>query len=103
MATQRIVPYTQLITSFVQGEIPVTEFETEYLQIYQADASQFSEGEFRILDALFGDVDAFCADTTLRDVNDLDEVQLREHCQRALQQLQHLAPKRTLAMRKAVA
>jgi len=39
---------------------------------------------------LFGEVDAFCADSQLRDENDLDEYELKERSKMALERLQSL-------------
>ena len=46
--------------------------------------------EFDILNYLFGEVDAFCGDPTLRDENDIDEDQLREAAKMSLAKLQQL-------------
>lgn len=70
--------YIQLIDAFLDGRIEVLEFESRYLAMFKTEHRPMSEETFRILDRLFADVDAFCADPTLRDEHDLDEEGLRQ-------------------------
>ena len=82
--------YIQLLLSFLQNEISPLDFERTYLDVYLNDPTEWSEAEFAILDELFGYVDAFCADATLRAPDDLDEAQLRQKCKKAIDKLRVL-------------
>src|SRR2546430_1574450 len=53
-----------------------------------------SDAEFRILDRLFADVDAFCGDPSIRSADGLDELELRNRCVEALVALRSLAQRR---------
>ncbi|MBI1929521.1 hypothetical protein HYR99_35405 [Candidatus Poribacteria bacterium] len=79
-----------MLLSFLQNEISPLDFEQTYLDVYLNDSTEWSEAEFAILDELFGDVDAFCADATLRAPDDLDEAQLRQKCKKAIDKLRAL-------------
>lgn len=86
----RLNPYMNLLQCFGQKEITAVEFEKKYLELYKNDPTDWSEGEFEILDGLFGAVDAFCSDPDLREEDDLDEVQLRGACRNAWMNLRDL-------------
>ena len=94
MDTERLTPYVHLISSFVKGDITATDFETQYLNLYQDDDTQFSDEEFFILDELFGDVDAFCVDPRLHNEDDLSEEQLHDKCIAALKKLKWIMQER---------
>ena len=87
MSTDSIHRYVTLIEAFVLGTISAVEFERKYLDMFKDETESFLSQEFCVLDTLFGDVDAFCADAHLRDENDLDEVQLKQRSQQALRKL----------------
>lgn len=87
MRSSSLSQYIELITSFLHDRIPASGFEHAYLDLYLNDKTKWSEVEFSILDELFGDVDAFCADVRLRDPDDLDENQLKQRCKIALDKL----------------
>ena len=74
----KLTPYIDLLRSLGLKEISVTDFEKKFLNLYKNDATEWTDSEFAILDELFGAVDAFCADASLRSVDDLDENQLYE-------------------------
>ena len=78
-------PYTKLLLSFVDGQISASEFERQYLDLYLQDETIWSDDLFSMLEKLFGDVDAFVADSSLRDAGDLDERQLRQSSQNTLE------------------
>jgi hypothetical protein len=80
----------ELIESFVEGRANAEEFERAYLTLFKNDATMWREPEFGVLDRLFADVDAFCADPELRDAGDLDEGQLRQRSEVALRGLKAL-------------
>jgi len=88
MNDYNIKKYINLLTLFVTGKISAVAFEHRYLELFKNDSTIYSETLFLILDKLFGDVDAFCADSTLRDEFDLDEKQLRQACIQTLAKLE---------------
>jgi hypothetical protein len=87
LKVHKLSPYLELIEGFVLRRIPAAEFEREYLRMFKNDDRTWTEQEYEALNDLFGDVDSFCADTELRDSNDLDEGQLREKAKLALEKL----------------
>jgi hypothetical protein len=90
MMSDRCEKYIALISAFVNGEMEAVEFEAEYLKLFKQDTTEWPEAEYAILDELFGDVDAFCADPQLRSEEDLDEYELKERSRTALEKLQAL-------------
>ena len=82
-----LAPYWALIGAFVEGRLRPTEFESRYLDLYLNDPTMWSQDLFDILDGLFGVVEDFYADPTLRDADDPDEEQLKSCAQRALDEL----------------
>jgi Bacterial self-protective colicin-like immunity len=91
MPQHELSDYVQLIDSFVHGEISALEFERVYLQMFQEDPTMRPEAEYSILDRLFADVDTFCDDPDLRDIDDLDEKQLRACARTALGRIRALS------------
>ena len=81
-------PYVSMIESFLGCSFTAVEFERSYRDRYLEDPTLWDKEVFRILDTLFGEVDAFCADPSLRDADDLDEKGLRAAATVALKQLQ---------------
>lgn len=79
--------YIAIIENFLNGVSPVTEFEARYLAAYSWDSESRSSDEYEVLNDLFIDVDAFCADPELRDAADLDETALRASARFALSRL----------------
>lgn len=75
--------YIRLIDAFLGGEIDALTFESTYLAKFKSEQCPISHQVFKILDRLFADVDAFCADASLRDENDLDEAGLIEAARKA--------------------
>ncbi len=88
MITQQLVPYIDLISSFVNNSISASDFETQYLTLFKNDTTLFTDEAFAILDELFGDIDSFYDDSSLRDSGDLDAEQLRTKAGLALEKLQ---------------
>lgn len=82
--------YIELISSFLNNQISVLDFERMYLDKFKNDTSDFIEDEYTVLNNLFGDVDAFCADPGLRDSEDLDEAQLKQQCKAAVERLREI-------------
>jgi hypothetical protein len=54
--------YAVLMMAFVDGSMSAAEFERRYLEKFKADRRQLDEATFAVLDEVFGEVDAFCAD-----------------------------------------
>ncbi len=84
MVSRNLSEYRDLIQEFVNRRITVGEFERGYLRMFKDDATIRSEGEYEILNQLFGDVDAFSSDADLRSADGLDEEQLRAAANGAL-------------------
>ena len=78
--------YISLLNQFVSGAITAPEFEMSYLEMFKHDEDQTDIPAFawRVLNELFLDTDAYCADPDLRDEDELDEKQLLASAQRAL-------------------
>jgi hypothetical protein len=90
MLHDRTYPYTKLIQEFLNGTIDVEAFERNYLNMFKDESSFFPYYEtYLTLNNLFLDVDAFCADPTLRGKYDISEEQLRDACQVALKKLEN--------------
>lgn len=73
--------YTFMMQEFMQGSVSTTDFVTAYLNKFKSETRELDEGEFEILDELFGDIDAYTSDTKLIAENPnyyIDENQLRE-------------------------
>jgi hypothetical protein len=79
--------YIALISEFLEGNIGDTEFERMYIELFQNDKNKYGDKAFRILDQLFCDVDAYCADDELRDHNDLNLDGLKTACRRTIERL----------------
>jgi len=87
MADHDLIGYIKLIEEFLANNIRPLTFEQKYLEMFKKDETQWLETEYEVLNGLFGDVDAFCADDSLRDADDLNEQQLRESAGAALKTL----------------
>lgn len=87
MDTYNLSSYIHLIKSFLTGDLTALDFESKYLDTFKSDPTLRPQEVFLVLDKLFGDVDAFCAEPNLRDEDDLDEDQLRQYSVDALQKL----------------
>lgn len=87
-----MAPYAVLLRLFADGAMSADEFEVVFLRFYKADSTDWSPELFRVLDALFADVDDYCSDPSLRQrVGGLDEEALRAKCKLALAELGDLA------------
>jgi hypothetical protein len=58
--------YANLMRDFVSRRITAQEFEARYLKKFKGEKRSMDEWTYRILDQVFGDVDAFCGDDLLR-------------------------------------
>jgi Bacterial self-protective colicin-like immunity len=83
--------YMTLLRQFLCGSISASEFERRYLDAFKNDTAEYTETVYQVLDELFGDVDAYCADPALRGPGDFDELQLRSEAGTALLELEQLA------------
>jgi hypothetical protein len=83
-----LAPYAIVIRAFTEGRISAREFEALYLTLFKHDDRLEPGKEFDVLDALFGDVDAFSDDEDVRvAVGGIDEDQLRQRASTALARL----------------
>lgn len=82
--------YSVLISRYLSDKIGVLDFEREYLEMFKEDEILWVGEEFAILNTLFGDLDAFCYDSTIRSSEDLNEAQLRKRAEIALERLEKL-------------
>ena len=80
--------YLKLIHSFLSRDIDAGGFEHAYSTKFKNQKGFLPENAYQILDALFSDVDAFCADASLCGEEDLNEEQLRERCLDAVKKLE---------------
>jgi hypothetical protein len=88
-----LIPYAILMQAFVDDRLYALEFESLYLTLFKNDPLMRLGAVFGILDHLFADVDAFCADEHLRDEDDLNEKELKDRVRRALGELRQLGRK----------
>lgn len=91
MMEAAVSKYVELIERFVSGAMDATAFESAYLKMFKNESARLPNTAFTVLDELFGDVDAFCADPVLRGESDLDEDTLRRHASAALRELMAVA------------
>jgi hypothetical protein len=94
MAERQLSEYVTLIRNFVEGGVSAHEFERDYLQMFKSDVARRPRQQFEILNRLFSDVDAYCADPDLRSDDDIDENQLRTSAGSALRELKALLDRR---------
>lgn len=85
-----VMSYIELLTEFLKEKISVDKFQENFLTKFKGEEKFNSDEEFRILDTLFGDVDAYCdEESELFDPDfDLTEKELRVCVKQALEQLQ---------------
>jgi hypothetical protein len=79
--------YISLIQSLINREVDAQTFERMYLDLFKNDTTDWSKAEYEVLNDLFGDVDAFCSDPQLCGPDDLNENQLRQESEFALERL----------------
>lgn len=82
--------YSGLLDRYLSGQIGVLEFESLYLEMFKSDTMTWGQREYEILNTLFGDVDAYCHDPSIRSSHDLDETQLRARIEIAREGLRHV-------------
>jgi hypothetical protein len=86
--TDAIAKYLDLIRSFVCGDIDVSLFEKKYLQTFKNEKTIFGGDTYETLNELFGDIDEYCADPSIRDEDDIDETELLKRAKVALERLE---------------
>lgn len=89
----QLAPYLELLSAFVERDLPAVEFEWQFIDRYLNDPTEWTEPEFQALDTLFGAVDAFESDPQLlpQVIGGIDEARLRDRAASALQALRELA------------
>lgn len=88
-----VMSYIELLTEFLEERISVDKFEEAYLEKFKGEDRLSSDEEFKILDSLFGYVDAYYdEESELFDSEfDLTENGLRHCVKLALYNLQQLS------------
>ena len=81
--------YIKLLEEFVDNKITADEFERRFIQLFKGDNNLQPGTEFKILDKLFADVDAYCGDSDLIEDPrfDIDAVQLQVSAKETLNKL----------------
>ncbi|MEG4285691.1 colicin immunity domain-containing protein [Microcoleus sp. A006_D1] len=81
--------YINLLEEFVDNKITADEFERRFIQLFKGDNNLQPGTEFKILDKLFADVDAYCSDPNLIEDPrfDIDGGQLQVSAQETLNKL----------------
>lgn len=82
--------YLSLVEEFLAGDIDARTFERRYLEAWSSAPPHGPGPLFDVLEGLFLDVDAYCADPELRDEGDLDDDALRLSAQKARRRLSEL-------------
>lgn len=77
LANDAIGDYVALMKAFLGDKMSGQEFERRYLDLFGNDVVERPLETFQALNDVFFAVDAYCADPTLREPDDLDEDQLR--------------------------
>lgn len=57
--------YGLLFNCFLSGASSAEDFQRAYIERFKNESRELDDALFEILDELFGDVDAFCADPAL--------------------------------------
>lgn len=88
----QLAPYLDLLSAFVERDLPAVEFERRYLDLYLNDPTEWTEPEFQALDGLFGAVDAYESDPQLlpQVIGGIDEASLRTRAAATLATLRGL-------------
>jgi Bacterial self-protective colicin-like immunity len=79
--------YRALLDDLISRRSSPVQFESKYLQRFKSETITFPESVFMVLDRLFADVDAYCADSSIRDPDDLGDTELIASAKRALFEL----------------
>ncbi len=82
--------YLALIAAFVNCQLAASEFEPIYLALFKYDPGGRPEPVYDVLDALFGDVDAYTPVVDPDEPSWIDEPELRRRATVALRRLEEL-------------
>jgi len=89
--------YRDLLDRFLEGDMSVSDFQQTYLDKFKNETRVLGSPLFELLDGLFADVDAFCADPKLlAELQDqipgfyLDEQSLRDRVAEVSRQLSEM-------------
>lgn len=82
--------YVALIEAFVSGCISAGQFEPIYLALFKTDPGGRPDPIFRVLDALFGDVDSYDPSASTTDFGWINESELRVRAAESLKRLREL-------------
>lgn len=84
-------PYVTLLALMISQRIEAWEFEVLFLSLYKNDPTDWSPLVFGVLDRLFGAVDEYCRDDSIREAaRGLDEAGLLHAANEALRGLERL-------------
>jgi hypothetical protein len=84
----RLGPYLELLASFLDGSIGVSDFAGAYLDLFKHDDVIRPDDVFDVLDELFSDIDAYSPQPA---EDEIDEEQLRRSASEAYHQLRAYA------------
>lgn len=81
--------YATLIRAYVAGRLSGAEFEDLFLQLFKNDLGGRPQSDHAVLEALFEEVDAYCADPELRlkTVDGIGDEELKDAAREALARL----------------
>lgn len=79
--------YAALLAEFVGGKMNAATFEASYLHKFKNEVLQLPQPTFDELDRLFGDVDVYCSDPTIRSADGLGDDELVASAQHTLAML----------------
>lgn len=82
-----LADYFRVVKAFVDGHLSAIEFESVFLRMFKKDDAVRPDSHYKILNDLFGSVDAFCSDPSIRAVQDLNDEQLHNDAKAALSEL----------------
>lgn len=83
-----LAPYRDLLSAFTACVITAETFEDRFLAMYKADPTKWPDDVFDVLDRLFGEVDDYVADPSLRArAGGLADEELRRCAEEAMRRL----------------
>ncbi len=82
--------YVALVNDLLAGKIEPRLFEATYLEKFKSEQIELPEGIFEVLDILFGDVDAYCADPSIRGADGIGDEELLASARKTLEKLKKL-------------
>ena len=88
--TACVQSYVTLLSALVSGRIEPEAFEATYLLRFKSEQTELPKEIFAVLDRLFGEVDAYCADPEVRGSDDIGNEELLASSRKALAELQKM-------------